>query len=362
MKSETRATTNFNKWVLPYRDYRFWLNLTFILASSLQLVSLQVKAISLDSLDAQLASSVVLRSFGLFLLVAALISAVLFGLPGALSTICITAILLIPKFIQWSPAPYVNVILVRYAVMAALVLTVGYTVSREENAHLKMQDLNRQMKEILAEKERFFKLASEAQENERRRISRDLHDDSLQLLAAVSLQLDAAINADDSIAAHAQMFRAKETITQTSDAIRRYCEALRPLLLDTLGLCPSVELIGRELEKDSGIKFNFETEGEPRLIRDDDRIHVFRVMQEAFHNIEKHSKATAVRVRWIYSEKELEVTVTDNGIGMWNLGPAPARSLGIQGMYERMELVGGRLAIDSQPGFGTKVSLQIALD
>lgn len=243
-----------------------------------------------------------------------------------------------------------------------LAIATAILVSRERNARLKVQDLNEKMKEIVKEKDKFFTLASEAQENERRRISRDLHDDSLQLLASVMHKLDGAINAQNLDDARAQMLRAKETITQTSDAIRRYCEELRPMLLDSLGFAPSVEWMGRELELSSGIKVDFETRGETREIRAKDIIHIYRVMQESFHNIERHSKATAARVVWNFTQEDLEISVTDNGIGMWNFGPAPARSLGIQGMHERMELIGGKLTIESQPGFGTKISLRVPFE
>jgi signal transduction histidine kinase len=346
----------------PYRDARFWLIQILNVLSCVQLLSLPTLANDPQTLTKILETSLVFKSFFLFFLIAALLSGIIFGLNGAISTIIINSLFLIPKLIQWSPASYVGVVVARTAVIGAVSIAVAYLVSREKTASMNIQILNEKMKEIIREKDRFFKLASEAQENERRRISRDIHDDSLQLLAAVLLQLDGAINAEDAEKAKAQMIRAKETITQTTEAIRRYCEALRPLLLDTLGLVASVESIGKDLERTSGIKINFDTEGESRPIRNDDRIHIFRVMQEAFHNIEKHSKATAVRVRWKYSDEGLEISVTDNGIGMWNFGPAPARSLGIQGMYERMELVGGKLNIESQPGFGTRVSLQIPFE
>lgn len=345
----------------PLRDYRFWLIQALNLISCVQLVTLSTPTNNAQALTKTLQTSLELQSFVLFFLIASISAGVIFGLKGATSTIAVTAVFLIPKLIQWWPSSYVGVILARSAVISGLSITVAYLVSRERSARLSLQSLNEKMKEIIREKDRFFKLATEAQENERRRISRDLHDDSLQLLAAVLLQLDGAINAENLERSNAQMLRAKETISQTSDAIRRYCEALRPLLLDTLGVVAAVEWIGRELEKNSGIKVDFATEGESRLIRDEDKIHIFRVMQEAFHNIEKHSKATAVRVRWKYTDEDLEISVTDNGIGMWNFGPAPARSLGIQGMYERMELVAGKLKIESQPGFGSKVSLQIPL-
>lgn len=355
----------FTRWIRqnkpPFHNYRFWLIQVLNLISCIQIVSLPSGGTNNTALAKTLETSLILKSFIFFYLISVLSAAALFGLRGAVSTFLLASIFLIPKLISWHSLAYADVILARFAVISGLSFAVALLVSRERTARVSMQNLNEKMQEIIREKDRFFKLATEAQENERRRISRDLHDDSLQLLAAVLLQLDGAINAEGAEKANAQVLRAKETISQTTDAIRRYCEALRPMLLDTLGLVASVEWIGRELEKKSGIKVDSATEGESRLIRDDDRIHIFRVMQEALHNIEKHSKATAVRVRWKYNEKDLEISVTDNGIGMWNFGPAPARSLGIQGMYERMELVGGKLKIESQPGFGTKVSLQIPL-
>lgn len=345
-----------------FRDYRFWLIQVLNLIACIQLISLPTKGNNVEALTKSLENSLILKSFILFFLISALSSGVIFGLRGTAFTILITSLFVIPKLIVWSSVPYLNVILARVAVISGLSISVAYLVSRERAARLNLQILNEKMKEIICEKDRFFKLASEAQENERKRIARDLHDDSLQLLATVIHQLDGAIAADNAEKANALVLRATETITQTTDAIRRYCEELRPLLLDTLGLYPSVEWIGKQMEKGTGIKMDFNSEGEHRSLREEDKIHIFRVMQEAFHNIEKHSKATAVRVRWKYVDDGLDISVTDNGIGMWNFGPAPARSLGIQGMYERMELVGGKLKIESQPGFGTKVTLQIPVE
>lgn len=352
-------TAWFLKSLPPYRDYRFWLIQILNLITCIEVTLLPVRGDGHKNLTHILQDSLALKSFVLFFLVAAFSSGIMFGTRGAISTVLLTLFFLIPKLTQWTSTSYDKVIVIRIVVISILSIGIAFLVSRERSTRVNLQILNERMKEIIREKDRFFKLASEAQENERKRISRDLHDDSLQLLAAVILQLDGAINAEDSKKATAQMLRAKETITQTSDAIRRYCEALRPLLLDTLGLVAAVEWIAQELERTAGVKVNFEMEGENRPIRDDDKIHVYRVMQEAFYNIERHSKATAVRVRWKYNDSDLEISVTDNGIGMWNFGPAPARSLGIQGMYERMELVGGKLKIESQPGFGTKVTLQI---
>ena len=297
-----------------------------------------------------------------FYLIAALSSAVIFGTTAAIFTVLLTSIFLIPKIYSWWSVSYDHVLAARFTVISVLAIAIAILVSRERASRRSMQGLNDKMNEMIREKDRYFKLASEAQENERRRISRDLHDDSLQLLATVTRQIDGAIRGENAEEIRKQMLRAKETITMTSDAIRRYCEELRPMLLDSMGLIPAIEWIARELENRTGIKSDFESTGESKAIPSQDLIHIFRVMQEAFHNIEKHSKATAVKVRWDFAGETFEITVTDNGIGMWNFGPSPSRSLGIQGMYERTELVGGRLTIESKPGFGTRVWLEVPFE
>lgn len=360
------ASTNVQNFLRrnfpPYRDVRFWLIQLLNLVSCIEIASLPSGDDVPGALAFHLQNSFVLQTFVLFFLISTLSSAVIFGWRAATFTILLTSIFLLPKLYAWWPVSYDRVLVARFTVISILSIIIAILVSRERTTRQSVQVLNDKMKEIILEKDRYFKLASEAQENERRRISRDLHDDSLQLLATVMRQLDGAINAENPEDVRKQMIRAQETITMTSEAIRRYCEALRPMLLDSMGLIPAVEWLGQELENSTGIKVDFETVGESRVIPGQDLIHIFRVMQEAFHNIEKHSKATAVKVCWDYTREDFEITVTDNGIGMWNFGPNPSRSLGIQGMYERTELVGGKLTIESQPGFGTKVSLRVPFE
>ena len=83
----------------------------------------------------------------------------------------------------------------------------------------------------------------------------------------------------------------------------------------------------------------------------------------SLYNNPNFIESDPIQIPHSFSIKEdIEISVTDNGIGIWSLGPNPARSLGLQGMYERMELIGGKLTIESQPGFGTKISLHIPLE
>lgn len=346
----------------PYQDYRFWLIQVLNLVSCIAILSLPSRDENAVKLAHHLENSFVLQTFVFFYLISTFSSAVIFGWEAAIFTILLTSVFLVPKLYFWWPVSVDHVLTARYIVISVMSIVIAALVSRERTSRQSVQELNIKMNQIIHEKDRYFKLASEAQENERRRISRDLHDDSLQLLATVTRQIDGAIRAQSPEEIRKQMIRAKETIGMTSDAIRRYCEELRPMLLDSMGLTPAVEWIAQELENRTGIKVAFDTAGDAKPIPNQDLIHIFRIMQEAFHNIEKHSKATAVKVLWNYSGESFEINVTDNGIGMWNFGPSASRSLGIQGMYERAELVGGKLTIESQPGFGTRVSLQVPFE
>lgn len=345
-----------------YKDYRFWILQSLNIITFFMITDIPRNANNLANLNVSLQDSYSVRVFVGSYVLTAIVAAIIFGPRGAIATILLISIFAAPSYDVWISSHSGKVILVRLGFITFLGIVTSILMQRERSARKKLLQLNEILKENILEKEKYIELATEAQENERRRISRDLHDDTLQLLAAVTLQINQAIESNDPEVTRAQMVKAKETISMTSEAIRRYCEELRPLLLESLGLVPSIEWIGRELETRTGLNFTFETLGESHPIKQHDMIHIFRVMQEAFHNIEQHSKATAVRVFWNFSPKELAISVTDNGIGMWNFGPTPARSLGIAGMHERVELVGGKLAIESQPGFGTRISLNVPLE
>ena len=282
-------------------------------------------------------------------------AAILWGPRAALTTIVIAAVLFLPRVNSLTRANGGDIFLFRLSIVSLLAMAAGFVVDRDKKARQRLLALNTRLNENILEKKRYIKLAGEAQENERRRISRDLHDDSLQLLAAATMDIDQAIKSENPEKRERSMLRAKETLMLTSETIRRYCEELRPLLLESVGLTPAVEWLGKDLESRTKITVNFESLGDGRQLDEQNEIHLFRVMQEAFHNIERHSNATHVEVVWEFHPDHLSISVTDNGVGMWNFGPSPARSLGIQGMHERIELLGGAISFESQPGLGTRI-------
>jgi len=342
-----------------YRDFRFWAILAITTAASASM-GIQIRNYhTTENLNEALQSSGPIQFFIFTYLVTTLASALLFGPKAVIATIIAATFFFIPYGIHLLDAKYGEVILLRLGVMSLVSIGIGFIVNHEKKARQRLIALNNQLNENILEKERYIRLAGEAQENERLRISRDLHDDSLQLLAAATMDIDQAIESQNSEKAQKNMLRAKETLTLTSETIRRYCEELRPTLLESMGLIPAVQSLGKDLETRARISVEFESLGEGKQVDSQNEIHLFRVMQEAFHNIERHSRATSVELLWHYHPEHLEITVTDNGVGMWNFGPAPARSLGIRGMRERIELLGGTIAFESRPGFGTRILLTI---
>ena len=310
---------------------------------------------SRENLNTLLISTGPIQLFVLAYLIATMAAAILFGFLATIITIIIATIFFLPNGINLAIADFGNIILIRLGVVSLLSITVGFLVDRERKASQILLALNRSLNENISEKKRYIKLAGEAQENERRRISRDLHDDSLQLLAAATMDINQAIESENPERREKSMIRAKETLMLTSETIRRYCEELRPLLLESVGLTPAVEWLGKELASRAKITVIFTSRGEGHQLDEQNEIHVFRVMQEAFHNIERHAKATHVEVLWDFHPDHLAISVSDNGVGMSNFEPSPARTLGIQGMHERIELLGGRISFESRVGFGTRI-------
>jgi signal transduction histidine kinase len=151
---------------------------------------------------------------------------------------------------------------------------------------------------------------------------------------------------------------------KTVQTVRDISLLLRPALLDDLGLTPALQWLLEDFERRSGVACEFSEEGVQDLLPDSVKTCVYRVVQEALHNCEKHAEASQVRVVVRQSADHIHVEMDDNGRGLeLNTKGMPGRNagLGILGMRERAARVGGVLALESSPGRGTRISLQIPL-
>ena len=204
-----------------------------------------------------------------------------------------------------------------------------------------------------------------AQEDERLRISRELHDDTAQVLAGLSRDLDTLINTGKGLD-KAEIERLKKLHTMADAAlqgVRRFAQDLRPSILDHLGLVPALEWLMADLEKNQHITTRVNITGDSERISPESELAVFRIAQEVLSNIRRHSQATMVEMSLNYTDKALELTIRDNGRG-FNLPERTsdlARSgrLGIIGMTERARLIGGTLEVTSEEGKGTVIRLYV---
>jgi two-component system sensor histidine kinase UhpB len=202
-----------------------------------------------------------------------------------------------------------------------------------------------------------------SQEEERKRISRDLHDETAQDLVGLMQRIDLCrLTAED----HPQVLDALDELAELSQrtlaGVRRTSQALRPLILEDLGLVAALQAIGEDLEQQlpDGQVF-CEVIGEEQRLLPEVELTVFRIVQEALTNVRKHaSEATRVYLTVQFGADELQISVEDNGGGFPFFAPNGGpddEHLGLMGMRERAELLSGELIIQSRPGEGTQVTL-----
>jgi signal transduction histidine kinase len=218
-------------------------------------------------------------------------------------------------------------------------------------------------REVVQAREELHKLSARlvsAQEEERRNLSRELHDEIGQSMSALLVELG---NLDSTLPpgspAHEQMQRVKKLAETNVGVVRNMALLLRPSMLDDLGLLPALKWQAREVGRRTGIKVLVDAEDVADDLPDLYRTCVYRVVQEALHNATRHSKAAHVRVSLRRVDHGVSVEIQDDGSGF----PAQQeKGMGILGMEERARHLGGELHIQSQPGHGTRVSMQLPLD
>ena len=220
----------------------------------------------------------------------------------------------------------------------------------------------RQMHENL----RFYvQQATRAQEEERQRISRELHDDTIQALVVLSRQLDALASSSEGLPENkiTHLEGLRQQTNNIMQGLRRLSQDLRPAALDSLGLLPALEWLASDVAEYSGLETKVNLVGTKRRFPEEVELVLFRIAQEALRNVWRHAEATQVEIVLEFEGKNVRITVSDNGKG-FILPPtindlARDGKLGLAGMHERAQLLSGTLTVQSQPGEGTRITLEI---
>jgi signal transduction histidine kinase len=204
-----------------------------------------------------------------------------------------------------------------------------------------------------------------AQEEERLRMARDLHDDTIQAMIALKQRVQIVERTVKEAGARAALTDLESLAEQTIENLRRLTHALRPIYLEDLGLVPALQMLAREAGQGRVPEIAFRQTGRERRLPREAELALYRITQEALNNLIRHSKATQASLDVEYSEAEIRITVKDNGAGF--LVPATPTEFassghfGLLGMRERAELIGGRLEIHSEAGQGTRLSVRLAI-
>lgn len=209
----------------------------------------------------------------------------------------------------------------------------------------------------------YVQLATRAQEEERKRISHEIHDDTIQSLIALSRQLDVLATSKDIPEEGRESFEALwnqvDTIIKN---LRRLSQDLRPAAIDRLGLLPAIRWLAEESEKFSGIKTRVNVIGKEHPLPEEGAVALYRIIQEALRNVWKHSNATRAGIIVEFHDKRIRFIVCDNGKG-FNLPNKVADlttlgKLGLAGMQERVQLMGGTMSLQAEPGKGTTITVE----
>jgi two-component system sensor histidine kinase UhpB len=220
------------------------------------------------------------------------------------------------------------------------------------------------LERIEEERRRSGQLAMRAQEEERRRLARDLHDEVNQALTAILLRLEALAQETPPERAP-EVVELKRLVNQAMDELLNLARQLRPSALDDHGLVAALETQLKRFSARTGIEARLDTAGEPDALADVVQTAIYRVAQEALTNVTRHAGAMVVELVLAADDDEVELRVSDDGSGF---DPAvlphansltPGRGLGLIGMAERARLVGGELDVRSAPGGGTTITLRV---
>ncbi len=225
----------------------------------------------------------------------------------------------------------------------------------------------REIKQKDADRGRLLEKVLTAQEEERKRIARELHDETTQALVAMVMRLEAvtAIQGMPDAETKNRLVEIKNLAKVTIDNVHKMIFDLRPSVLDDLGLLPAIRWYAEKRLGEQNVKVRIEITGEERKLPPQVEIALFRAVQEGITNIVRHAEASSVVLSIEFTEAAVKVEIEDDGKGfdLAAVSPQPdkMRGAGLLGIEERMSLVDGRFEIVSQPGSGTYISLEVPL-
>jgi signal transduction histidine kinase len=204
-----------------------------------------------------------------------------------------------------------------------------------------------------------------AQEEERKRIARELHDDTSQALTALLYAAEEGTEMCDLAEVKEMLGGMRRLTVRTLDGVHKLIFDLRPTMLDHLGLVPALRWFSQSRLEPTGVRVTIEEKSAPRRLPTEIETALFRVVQEAINNIARHAAARNVYISFHLDDKAVTVELEDDGIGFdmveLALSPDSGQGLGLMGMQERIEVLGGEMEITTATGYGTQVEIRVPI-
>ncbi|HEU0292648.1 MAG TPA: sensor histidine kinase [Anaerolineales bacterium] len=256
-----------------------------------------------------------------------------------------------------------------FTAFAAAIFVIRFLHAFQVETDAKIADLQKSQLHEAQQREtlrgELFRRVVAAQEAERQRIARDLHDETGQALTAIGMGLRGLTGkiSTRNKEAFGTLHKLEALTADSLKELQRLISDLRPSHLDDLGLSAALRWHSNRIQENSAISIRVDIHGEEKELDEAMKIAVFRIIQEALNNIMKHAQASNVNIHLAYDEKSVRINVFDNGIGFDPDQIKQRRtsrpSLGLAGMEERAVLLGGTVSIQSRPGYGTEVEAVI---
>jgi len=235
-------------------------------------------------------------------------------------------------------------------------------ISEVQHLQMELMEMARKVQAAQDSLHDYIGAITSGQEEERARLARELHDDTIQAVIALKQRVQLAqkfVKAREGL----KVLRELETLAeQTIENLRRLTRALRPIYLEDLGLVTALEMLARETAQSDGLAVEFKRVGPERRLPGEVELALYRIIQEALSNVLRHAQAKHASVQ-IAFDKGIKVQVEDDGIGFHVPDSptqfAPSGHFGLLGMRERADLIGARLEVKSEPRRGTRLVVRL---
>lgn len=236
-------------------------------------------------------------------------------------------------------------------------------ISEVQHLQLELTEMSRKVRAAQEGLHDYIGAITSAQEEERTRLARELHDDTIQAVVALKQRVQLAQRVIKDVRGKETLKELETLAEQTVENLRRLTRALRPIYLEDLGLVTALDMLARETGQSSNLVVNFQKIGQERRLSREVELSLYRIAQEALTNVVKHSSATKADLLIAFAGDETKLEVVDNGIGFDKpKSPtdfAPNGHFGLLGIHERVDLIGARLEIESSKDEGTRLTVRL---